>query len=117
MTLTVVDGDFPREVLANQNLKFGDFQMAASRNKPELYDTKLHGPAGKRDGILIGSHLGDLPAGYGQSLLDRQAANRQLANSTASAPSPARRWLMLLGSVGGLLILVRWNSIRQAKHS
>ena len=27
MTLTVVDGDFPREVLANQNLTFASYEM------------------------------------------------------------------------------------------
>ena len=43
MTLTVIDGDFPREVIANQNLTFADFQMAARLNNDRRYDTKLHG--------------------------------------------------------------------------
>ncbi|MFK7769984.1 MAG: DUF2330 domain-containing protein [Mariniblastus sp.] len=56
LTLTVVDGDFPREVIAKQNLKFDDFAMAANRNKPELYDTKQHKPGGKKNGVLISSY-------------------------------------------------------------
>ncbi|MEL7497074.1 MAG: DUF2330 domain-containing protein [Planctomycetota bacterium] len=59
-TLTIVDGDFPREVLANQNLKFSDYRMAAARNKTELYDTKQHKAGGKKNGQLI-SHLLDDP--------------------------------------------------------
>lgn len=59
-TLTVVDGDFPREVLANQNLKFSAYQMAGNRNKQELYDTKKHAPGGKKQGKLM-SHIFDAP--------------------------------------------------------
>ena len=33
MTLTVVDGDFPREVLAKENLKFADYRMPRNRNQ------------------------------------------------------------------------------------
>ncbi len=53
MTLTVIDGDFPREVIANQNLTFADFQMAARRNNDRRYDTKLHGPAPVRRGRRV----------------------------------------------------------------
>ncbi|MDG1872876.1 MAG: hypothetical protein P8J27_03130 [Mariniblastus sp.] len=61
LTLTVIDGDFPREVLANQNLKFNRFIMAAGRNKAERYNTRQHAPGGKKQGILITSYLKDLP--------------------------------------------------------
>ena len=52
MTLTVVDGDFPREVLAGQNLVFSDYKMPARRNTAEYYDVKSKKPAGKRQGVL-----------------------------------------------------------------
>lgn len=55
LTLTVVDGDFPRQVIANQNLRFTDFSMSANRNKQEFYDTKLHAPGGKLDGVRVSS--------------------------------------------------------------
>ena len=32
MTLTVIDGDFPREVLSQKNLVFSEFRMPARRN-------------------------------------------------------------------------------------
>ncbi len=63
LTLTVVDGDFPRNVIANQNLTFGEFEIAANRNRADRYDAKLHGPAEKREGILISCELGELPDG------------------------------------------------------
>jgi hypothetical protein len=53
MTLTVVDGNFPREVLAKQNLRFDEFQMAAARNLPAKYDAKEFGPAKPMRGNLI----------------------------------------------------------------
>ena len=52
MTLTVVDGDFPREVLAKQNLTFAEYRMPSRRNNPRTYDAKINGPAEKKQGIL-----------------------------------------------------------------
>ena len=51
MTLTVVDGDFPRSVLAKQNLTFSAYRMPAARNKRESYDAVKQGPAGKQPGV------------------------------------------------------------------
>lgn len=55
MTLSVIDGDFPRDLLASQNLKFSPYKMPAGRNSAESYDAKQMGPAGKQSGTL---HLG-----------------------------------------------------------
>ncbi len=52
MTLTVIDGDFPRELLSRNNLKFAAHHMPARRNSPESYDAKLNGPAPKKIGII-----------------------------------------------------------------
>jgi hypothetical protein len=58
MTMTVIDGDFPREVVGAQNLIFGEYRMPARRNSPEFYDAKDKKPSGKREGML---KLGALP--------------------------------------------------------
>jgi hypothetical protein len=50
--MTVIDGDFPREVVGAQNLIFGEHRMPARRNSAEFYDAKDKRPAGKREGIL-----------------------------------------------------------------
>jgi hypothetical protein len=52
MTMTVIDGDFPREVVGAQNLIFGEYRMPARRNSAEFYDSKDKKPAGKREGML-----------------------------------------------------------------
>ncbi|MEM7474188.1 MAG: hypothetical protein AAF483_04290 [Planctomycetota bacterium] len=44
MTLTVLDGDFPREILANRNLTFVDFKMSRRLNDSILYDAKTQRP-------------------------------------------------------------------------
>ena len=44
MTLTVLDGDFPREVIAADNLTFTSFKMNASRNSAKSYDAIQFGP-------------------------------------------------------------------------
>ena len=52
MSLTVVDGDFPRDVLAGKNLQFAEYRMPARRNSAEAYDAKSQRGAGKKEGIL-----------------------------------------------------------------
>jgi hypothetical protein len=52
MTMTVIDGDFPREVVGAQNLIFGEYRMPARRNSREFYDSQEKKPGGKREGLL-----------------------------------------------------------------
>ena len=52
MTLTVVDGDFPREVIAKENLTFAEYEMPAERNTRELYEASKFAPGGKKEGVL-----------------------------------------------------------------
>lgn len=53
LTLTVIDGDLPREFLADTDLTFEEFAMSSERNRPERYDAREFGPAKKRSGRLI----------------------------------------------------------------
>ncbi|MEL7497073.1 MAG: DUF2330 domain-containing protein [Planctomycetota bacterium] len=69
MTLTVVDGDFPREVIANNNLTFASYNMPAARNNQLNYDATRFAPGIRREGILkTGS-------------IDWKAVDRQVASS------------------------------------
>jgi hypothetical protein len=73
MTLTVVDGNFPREVLAKQNLKFASYRMPSRRNKREFYDATKMVPGGKpQPGTL---HFGAI------SFLDQPKSDTQVATS------------------------------------
>jgi hypothetical protein len=51
LSLTVLDGDFPREVVGGQNLTFAEYSMPPRRNSPQSYDATRHGPAGPRQGV------------------------------------------------------------------
>ncbi len=52
MSLTVIDGDFPREVLGGHNLAFAEYRMPSRRNTPEYYDAKSKKPGGVKQGLL-----------------------------------------------------------------
>ena len=92
MTLTVVDGDFPREVLGGQNLTFSEYKMPARRNNAETYDTNLKRAGGKKEGILK----------LGQFGMDDVRAARLAANMSRAV------WaLSSLGLVIGGIVFVR----------
>jgi Uncharacterized protein conserved in bacteria (DUF2330) len=57
MTLTVIDGSFPREVLANQNLAFTTYRMPARRNDAKYYDAKTKRPAQRQQGMRFEGKL------------------------------------------------------------
>jgi hypothetical protein len=52
MTLNVIDGDFPREVLAGSNLLFAEYNMPGRRNSARYYDAKSKGPTAAPRGVL-----------------------------------------------------------------
>jgi hypothetical protein len=57
MTLTVIDGDFPRPVLADANLTFSEFHMNALRNTPNHYHAPTAAPARTPPGMLLQSSV------------------------------------------------------------
>lgn len=59
MTLTVIDGDFPRDLLANENLAFASYKMPTHLNSPVSYDATKFGPGGVKSGTVV---RGDLSA-------------------------------------------------------
>ena len=76
MSLTIVDGDFPREVLARKNLQFAQYKMPSRRNKPSSYDVKLKAPGHETTGVL---HLGsiDWDAVEAERIAAAEAAEQQ----------------------------------------
>ena len=101
LTLTVVDGDFPRKVIASQNLKFDDFAMATNRNKRELYDTKQHKPGGKQKGILISAYSPSLESN------DTALANK----STGKNSLGSKLFYTMLGFAGLTGLLFRFSTL------
>ena len=102
MTLTVIDGDFPREVLGSRNLTFAEYSMPSRRNNPENYDAAQHAPrSGQPQGKLF---RGELSAIIAHS--DEQVAQHDL-------------WRIVAGLVCGVVALgiVIARSRRIAKHT
>jgi hypothetical protein len=85
-TMTVIDGDFPREVLGAQNLQFAEYVMPGRRNSPQVYDAKEHGPRGEQPEMFRG---GPARAPFGQR--------------PASGSPP--RWFVGLGITAGGFVL------------
>ena len=96
MTLTVIDGDFPREVIAKQNLQFATYKMPSQRNVPQKYDSKLHGPAPKRSGVLkIGA--------IDWNEIDRQAVASNIDVNSSTYVSGGQMQFYLIAGVGTLV--------------
>lgn len=85
MTLTVVDGDFPRDVLASENLKFAFHRMPRSKNSSQNYDAIQKGPRPDR-GLPSKSKL----------ILESIGASQAPRISVASMASPLFAALLLL---------------------
>lgn len=100
MSLTVVDGDFPREVLASENLTFADYHMPRRRNSSSMYDAKLNAPAGNKPGIL---QIGAIQFDGGSSDSAELTNESQLANAGTIAS-------LLILAFGALLLVRRKNT-------
>jgi len=102
LTLTVVDGDFPREVLARENLSFQGFRMARRRNNARAYDARALGPGQNREGVLIlGALSEEMLRPDGPQSQERSADGVRLAGLWSV-------WLPLAGAVL-LLNAVFWR--------
>jgi len=104
MTLTVVDGDFPREVVAGENLRFAEYSMPANRNHPEQYDAREKGPASKKAGVR---HVGAL-------------SPRRSVNHIANDEKPSSRMSkgLIQGPLIAAIVFLGWFALlfRQAKR-
>jgi hypothetical protein len=101
MTLSVIDGNYPREVLANQNLAFTTYRMPARRNDAKFYDAKTKRPAQRPQGLRFEGKL---------SFLDENGtdAGRKLADGERKSHWPATGLAVVLSlTVIGLIWLRR----------
>ncbi len=114
MSLTVVDGDFPREVLARKNLQFAQYKMPARRNKAEVYDTKLKAPTGDKQGVLkLGAVDWDKVDGQSRPRVPSRPGD--VKNVAASYRPSATAGLLLAGLIlGGAALFGRRISTRAA---
>ena len=94
MTLTVIDGDFPRQVLARENLTFAEYRMPRARSNRTYYDANEMGPAPPKLGMLVPGSLDETAlAGLPVRALDRRGElmelyDRRQQSNSAAKPSP-----------------------------
>lgn len=74
LTMTVIDGEFDRDVLARDNLRFATYRVPARRNKPEAYDARHMGPRPRRGGRVYRGKGASIER---QELLERQRLDRR----------------------------------------
>ncbi|MEO2035316.1 MAG: DUF2330 domain-containing protein [Planctomycetaceae bacterium] len=84
MTLTVIDGEFPRKVLADANLTFSEFRMNALRNTPNHYHAPTAAPATAR--TRAGS-----PAGPARTPAPARGPSRSRAQPRSGRGAPRPR--------------------------
>jgi hypothetical protein len=101
MTLSVIDGSFPREVLASRNLTFSPYKMPGRRNKREFYDAKTLKPAPVQPGVI---HFGTVSLN-GPT---RSAPQSELAVAAIDTSGNRNLYLILLsGLTIGLTLVVQ----------
>ena len=103
MTMTVVDGDFPREVLSQQNLKFAEYTMPKQRNSARSYDAKQFGPTEEKEGTL---KIGNIDW---TQLLDTRIGQ----SAPAGTGTPTSAWLQSVLASAGLVLLVGMVLLRR----
>ena len=105
--LTVIDGDFDREVIAKDNLRFARYKMPRHRNNKKSYDATMAGPrGGNQGGILYRSSIDDLDRVLGP--------NADRAASIQIGPQSAEGW-MLGGGVSMSLLLLLGLVVRRRR--
>ena len=102
MTLTVVDGNFPREVLAGQNLAFVQYSMPTRLNNRLQYDATRFGPGQKKSGVLIRT-----------SLLETDS-DQQIASSWLNWFHPTIPLSVIIGI--GLCFLIRLRKVNASNR-
>ncbi|MCH7724934.1 MAG: hypothetical protein IH991_00425 [Planctomycetes bacterium] len=111
MTLTVVDGDFPREVLAKENLTFANFDMPTAKNTPRIYNAVFMQAAPQQRGIVLVSAPGvegDVISTDGSlaanTPLDTTTPTNATSSPGESSESSDVKSLVIAGIIGVLLI-------------
>jgi hypothetical protein len=101
MTLSVVDGNFPREVLASHILTFSPYKMPTRRNQREFYDAKTFKPSPVQQGVI---HSGAVSMNV-PTMVAPQAETAMAA--TEASGNRSLYVMLLLGLAIGMTLVVR----------
>ncbi len=111
MTMTVVDGDFPREVLKRENLTLSTYEMPAGRNSAEQYDAREKGPdknnRGGRNSFMIREVKDEFGFNGGFNPDREQATRAPESPETKNVGRTSRVTVLLVGlAFVGVLLLI-----------
>ena len=93
MSMTVIDGDFEREVVAADNVYFTRFEMNPARNTPRRYNARMFGPSDEGVGLLMDDFAETESSSV--AILDPQHGKLILQDSENRKTS--RKWLIVAG--------------------
>jgi hypothetical protein len=110
MTLSVIDGSFPREVLASRNLTFSPYKMPGRRNKREFYDAKTMKPAAAQPGVI---HFG---AVSWNGPLNGKPAGKSLRADPRKAHGPRPVGTSLAFAIGSCLFVGAVIGVRRGRR-
>ena len=91
MTMTVIDGDFPKEFLSKNNLHFREFTMKQSLNTSRRYHSVEQGPVKEKGGRLLSQSEIDFQKNWQQYVMNDQEENS--GQKVASSKFP--QWPMV----------------------
>lgn len=113
MTLTVIDGDFEREIIAQKNVSFTSFEINPSRNTPQRYNARLFGPSS--EGLAVADSAdGIVPATNTIAVTDPEHGRLILQESEAAAN---RRFMLIAVGVVVTVIFLLVVFFRRNKGS
>jgi hypothetical protein len=108
MTLTVIDGDFPRDVLARENLTFAGYQMPRERSNRTYYDANEMGPTPPKLGMLIRNEIEPEPRA---TVI---ASNESGGEAPATDRRFGRPWLAVMFGLTAVGLLIARRLPRRA---
>lgn len=94
MTMTVIDGDFERKVIAEENVYFSKFEMNPTRNTPQRYNARIFGPSSEGLAVADASNSSGPPVSA-VAVTDPDHGRLILQDSDGAANT--RTWLILAG--------------------
>lgn len=104
MTMTVIDGDFDREVVAADNLHFTSFRMNPERNSSVNYNARLFGPGPSGSADVSTAAVATVDPEHGLVILQ-----------PVSGPSSRRQWLLATAAAVTAIFLMIWWLVRRRK--
>ncbi len=95
MTLTVIDGDFDREVVAAENVYFTRFEINPARNTPQRYNARVFGPSEEGSATTVDADV--ISNAAAKTVAVHHPDHGRLLLQASEGGSPSQKWLIAAG--------------------